>query len=70
MPFSFKMREYVKVHSCQQGIMTISNLMKFFLQCLSEVGVQMLQNSIVFARNSMMTTFSRSNVAATGGRGR
>ena len=36
MRFSFKTREYVKVHSCHQGIMPLSSLTKFSLQCLFE----------------------------------
>ena len=34
MPFSFKMMDYIKVHSCHQSIMTLSNLTKFILYCL------------------------------------
>ena len=34
MPFSFQIREYLKVHSFLQSIMTLFDLTKFILQCL------------------------------------
>ena len=43
IPFSFKMREYFKVNSCLQSIMTISNLTKFILRCWFDFGCFKIQ---------------------------